>query len=49
MERLFAKARKEMKPGSLFISNSFTVPGQNPQDLRELTDRRGTKLLIWQI
>lgn len=49
MERLFSKARKEMKPGSLFISNSFTVPGQNPQRLRELADRRGTKLLIWRM
>ena len=49
MERLFAKARKEMKPGSLFISNSFTVPGQNPDSHRELADRRGTKLLIWRM
>lgn len=49
MERLFAKARKEMRPGSLFISNSFTVPDQNPDRLQELTDRRGTKLLIWQM
>ncbi|MBY0577769.1 MAG: class I SAM-dependent methyltransferase [Burkholderiales bacterium] len=27
MPKLFEKAKREMKPGSLFISNSFQVPG----------------------
>lgn len=30
MPRLWAKARQEMKPGSLFISNTFTISDTNP-------------------
>ena len=30
MARLWEKARQEMKPDSLFVSNSFPVPGQTP-------------------
>ncbi len=49
MARLFEKARGEMKPGSLFVSNSFTVPGHDPDEVRELDDSRRTKLLIWKM
>ncbi len=48
MARLFAKAAAEMKPGSLFVSNSFAVPGQSPGRIVEVDDRRRTKLLIWE-
>ena len=30
MPKLWAKAQSEMRPGSLFISNSFPVPGLSP-------------------
>lgn len=49
MPRLFEKAKAEMKPGSLFISNSFAVPGQTPDEIVEVADRRKTKLLIWRM
>lgn len=49
MPRLFEKARAEMKPGSLLISNSFTVPGTPPDDVVEVDDRRETELLIWRM
>lgn len=47
MARLFEKVRREMKPGSVFISNSFDVPGVEPDEVVELPDRRKTRLLIW--
>ena len=47
MERLFEKVRREMKPGSMFISNSFMVPGESPMETVEISDRRQTRLLIW--
>lgn len=49
MPRLFEKAKAEMKPGSLFISNSFAVPDHAPDKIVEVNDRRGTKLLIWRM
>jgi hypothetical protein len=47
MPALFEKARVEMKPGSRLISNSFAVPGHEPDETAELDDRRRTRLLIW--
>jgi len=49
MADLFAKARAEMKTGSLFISNSFEVPGEEPDEIAEVDDGRRTKLLIWRM
>ncbi|MZR31070.1 class I SAM-dependent methyltransferase [Sneathiella litorea] len=49
MPRLYEKAKKEMKPGSLFISNSFEVPGHRPDKIIKVADRRQTKLLIWRM
>ena len=49
MERLYAKAKREMKPGSLFISNSFAVPDVNPNEVVEVDDRRQTKLLVYRM
>ena len=49
MTRLFGKVRAEMKPGSVFISNSFGVPGEQADEIRELNDRRETRLLIWRL
>lgn len=49
MERLFEKVQREMKPGSIFISNSFHVPAVTPTRMVEIADRRKTKLLVWKI
>ncbi|MCX7673982.1 MAG: class I SAM-dependent methyltransferase [Thiobacillaceae bacterium] len=49
MSRLWAKACREMRPGSLFISNSFEVPGVAPERVIPLDDLTQSKLLIWRI
>ena len=36
MARLWEKVQAEMKPGSLFISNSFPVPGATPERIIEV-------------
>ena len=47
MPRLWAKARAELSPGALLVSNSFEVPGQSPQATVDVADRRGTRLYIY--
>lgn len=47
MPWLYEKARREMKAGSLFISNSFNVPDHPPDETVSVDDRRATKLLLW--
>ena len=49
MPAVWAKARTEMKPGSLLISNSFAVPEQAPSQVIELEDRRRTRLYLYRI
>ncbi|MDP2832366.1 MAG: class I SAM-dependent methyltransferase [Pseudomonadota bacterium] len=49
MPRLWQKARAEMRPGSLFISNTFTVPGVEPDEVVELHDLSHARLLIWRM
>lgn len=49
MPRLYKKARAEMKPGALLISNSFEVPGHPADEIIEVGDRRQTKLLLWRM
>lgn len=49
MARLFEKAQEELRPGSLFISNSFEVPGHKPDKIVKVKDRRNTRLLVWKI
>jgi hypothetical protein len=49
MARLWDKARAEMKPGSLFISNSFPVPSVPPAETVELQDLSHARLLIWRL
>jgi len=49
MPKIYVKARKEMRPGSLLISNSFTVKGFEPDEVLELDDRRRTRLYLWRI
>lgn len=47
MPRLWQKVLAEMKPGSLFISNSFAIPGVEPDATVELHDLNHSRLLIW--
>ncbi len=46
MTWLWHKARREMRPGSLLISNSFAVPGVRPDRTITVADRRGSQLLV---
>lgn len=47
MPRLWQKAKAEMRAGSLLVSNSFPVPGVEPQRVVEVDDRRGTRLYCY--
>lgn len=49
MPELWLKARREMRPGTLFISSSFAVPGQAPDREVQIDDLRRTRLLIWRM
>ena len=49
MQGLYEKARKEMAPGSLFISNSFVVPEVPPVKTIAVPDRRHTQLHCWRL
>ena len=47
MPALWAKALREMKPGSLLVSNTFAIPGQPPHLRIPLTGREDACLLVW--
>lgn len=47
MAELWAKARREMRPGSLLVSNSFEVPGVPAGEVIALHDWRDSRLLLW--
>lgn len=49
MPALWQKASHEMKPGSLLISNSFTVPEVEATEVIELADARQTRLYCYLI
>lgn len=49
MARLYAKARREMKPGGLFVSNSFAVPEVVPDNTIQVDDGRRTRLLVYRM
>lgn len=49
MQDLWKKATTEMRPGTLFISSSFGVPGQAPDRVVEVGDTRQTRLLVWKM
>lgn len=49
MERLWLKAKNEMRPGALFISNTFAVPDYPPQDSIVLDDLHRSTLYVWRI
>jgi SAM-dependent methyltransferase len=49
MARLWDKVKAEMRPGSLFISNTFSIPGVAPSEVIELHDLSNARLLIWRL
>lgn len=49
MERLWHKAQAEMRPGSVFISSTFQVPGKQPDFALDVDDLHHSRLLVWKI
>lgn len=49
MTSLWQKAKKEMRPGSLFISNTFTISGIKPDKSIKLNDFSNSTLYVWKI
>lgn len=49
MPRLMTKARAEMRPETLLISNSFAVPDGAPDDIVSVFDRRETLLYCYRM
>ena len=49
MPALWAKAVREMKPGSRLISHSFEIPGQIPARVIPVAGRAGARLLVWEL
>lgn len=49
MTRLWEKARREMRPGSLLVSNTFAIPGVTPDETIELGDLSRSRLLVWRM
>ncbi len=49
MQRLWEKARDEMRPGTLLVSNSFEIPGVTPDEVVELHDLSRSRLLLWRM
>jgi hypothetical protein len=47
MPRMFNKAKAEMRPGTLLISNSFPVPDHEPDRVIVVDDRRQTQLYVY--
>jgi hypothetical protein len=47
MKKLWLKAREEMRPGTLFISSTFSVPDQSPNETVLVDDLHRSSLLIW--
>ncbi len=49
MPALWAKARREMKPGSRLISHSFEVPNETPHRVIPVRGREGARLLVFEL
>ncbi len=49
MERLWRKARAEMRPGAVFISSTFAVPEQTPHEAVQVDDLHRSALLVWRM
>lgn len=49
MTSLWLKARKEMRPGSLLISNTFIIPDVAPDQSIKLNDFSNSTLYLWKL
>lgn len=49
MPRVWAKVCTEMRPGSLFVSNTFAVPEAEPERVIVLPGRSDARLLIYRV
>lgn len=49
MAAVWQKAAAELRPGALLLSNSFPVPGREPDFVVDVSDRRGTRLFGYRI
>lgn len=49
MDALWNKVRQEMRPGSLFVSNTFAVPGHPPQGILTVDDLHQSTLYLWRM
>lgn len=49
MAELWEKARQEMAPGSLFVSNTFEIPGVAPEQVITVNDGRATQLHCYRV
>ncbi|MGR9012241.1 MAG: hypothetical protein ACU83U_01215 [Gammaproteobacteria bacterium] len=49
MVKLGEKVRREMRPGSLFISSSFPIPSWEPESIITIADKRSTKLFCYRL
>jgi hypothetical protein len=49
MEALWNKAKQEMRPGSLFISNTFAVPDHPPLETISVDDLHHSTLFLWRM
>ena len=49
MAQLWHKVRTEMRPGTLFISSTFTVPDQSPHETVPVDDLHRSTLFIWRM
>lgn len=49
MPQLWAKAKREMRPGSLFVSLAFSVPGVAPQQVIPVSGNDRHTLYVWRM
>jgi len=49
MERLKKKFEKELAPGTLVISNSFAIPGWEPEQVIKVSDFYRSKVYVYRI
>ncbi len=49
MPALWDKARAEMRAGSLFVSSTFAVPGQAPERVIDVSDRKRARLHVYRM
>jgi len=49
MEQLWNKVKREMRPGTVFISNTFEVPDHPPPQTFTVDDMHRSTQYIWQL